>query len=139
VRPGTHIRRDVLAIIRAAARAEYPNECCGVLVGRDDAVHGRFIAHVAAIPNERRGRQFLIEDHTLRAADSAAAQDGSLVLGFFHSHPDARALPSETDLALAWPWYTYVIVSAPAGDEIAAWRLRDDRSGFEGEPLYQEE
>ena len=58
------------------------------------------------------------------------------VLGFYHSHPDAPARPSEFDLEHAWPNLTYVIISVRAGapGDITVWHLRDDRSGFdEGE------
>ena len=58
---------------------------------------------------------------------------GARVLGFYHSHPDALPLPSETDRELAWPWYLYVIIRVAAGEpeETRAWELDVDSGRFE--------
>ena len=54
-------------------------------------------------------------------------------MGIYHSHPDSPASPSEYDRDHAWPWFSYIIVSVNAGiaAEALAWKLRDDRSGFD--------
>ena len=58
------------------------------------------------------------------AVGTAPAEAGLTVLGFYHSHPDHPARPSETDRRHAWPYYSYVIVAhrqPPAGrsDQLA--------------------
>ena len=53
-------------------------------------------------------------------------------MGWYHSHPDHPARPSEFDREHAWPWYSYIIVSVAAGkpQDMTSWRLADDRSHF---------
>jgi len=68
-----------------------------------------------------------------RAADAAGAQ----LLGFYHSHPDHPARPSQYDLDHALPSFSYIIVSVLAGvaGDMRSWKLRDDRSAFDEEAL----
>ena len=59
------------------------------------------------------------------------------MLGFYHSHPDHPARPSQYDLDHAWPVFAYVIVSVEGGmpGALTSWRLREDRSAFDEEPV----
>jgi len=61
------------------------------------------------------------------------------VMGFYHSHPDAPAVPSEFDREHAWPGYCYVIVSVRQGVplEMRNWLLREDQSGFDEDAVEQ--
>lgn len=138
------IGRTELAIIRDHASRGYPEEICGVLIGRDLAGSGRVVARVAPIENSRpdqRGRRYVITADALRQAERDAAAAELEVVGFYHSHPDHPAEPSVYDREHAWPWYTYVIVPVAAGDagEPRAWRLHGDRSGFEEMRLGSDE
>jgi len=95
---------------------------------------------VLRLANERvdeRERRFFISPQQVLMAERRARQDGLLLLGFYHSHPDHPAIPSEYDRQHALPWYSYVIVSVQGGEpgELRSWRLRDDRSAFDEEPL----
>jgi proteasome lid subunit RPN8/RPN11 len=126
---------DVLAAIRAHGRETYPDECCGALIGRDGA-----IAEAYALPNtteEGPRRRFLVRPADYRAAEARAAAAGRELLGFYHSHPDHPARPSQYDLDHAWPFFSYVIVSVRDGEpgDVRSWRLRDDRSQFDEESL----
>jgi proteasome lid subunit RPN8/RPN11 len=126
---------DLLAIREHASRG-YPEEICGMLIGRDADGWGRVIARVLSIDNSRedeRGRRYVITADALRGAERTAANDGLDVVGFYHSHPDHPAEPSAYDREHAWPWYTYMIVPVAAGaaGEPRAWQLREDRTGFE--------
>jgi proteasome lid subunit RPN8/RPN11 len=62
---------------------------------------------------------------------------GLMLLGFYHSHPDHPAEPSQFDLDHAWPNLSYLIVSVRQGQpkEARSWRLKPDRSAFEEEFL----
>jgi proteasome lid subunit RPN8/RPN11 len=130
---------DVVAAIRAHGRSTYPHECCGALLGRDGAVQEAF-----ALPNttdEGPRRRFLVRPDDYRLAETRASAAGGELLGFYHSHPDHPAEPSQYDLDHAWPFFSYVILSvmnaAPA--EMRSWRLRDDRSQFDEESLVAAE
>ena len=66
-----------------------------------------------------------------------AAELGAELLGFYHSHPDHPARPSQYDLDHAFPTFSYIIVSVRDGtpEDMTSWRLRDDRSAFDPEEL----
>jgi proteasome lid subunit RPN8/RPN11 len=80
-------------------------------------------------------RRFLVRPGDYRAAEARAMELKAELLGFYHSHPDHPAEPSQYDLDHAWPFFSYVIVSVREGrpEEIRSWRLRDDRSRFDEE------
>lgn len=124
---------DALAAIRTHGRDTYPHECCGALLGRDGTVSA-----VHPLPNtteEGPRRRFLVRPADYRDAERQAADRGADLLGFYHSHPDHPARPSQYDLDHAWPSFSYVIVSVMNGEPgaVTSWRLREDRSGFNEE------
>jgi proteasome lid subunit RPN8/RPN11 len=126
---------EVIAAIRNHGRETYPNECCGALIGHNGEVVESF-----ALPNttdEGPRRRFLVRPTDYRAAEARAAETGRELLGFYHSHPDHPARPSQYDLDHAWPVFSYVIVSVCKGEprELRSWRLKDDRSQFDEEQI----
>jgi proteasome lid subunit RPN8/RPN11 len=125
----------VAEAIRAHGTETYPNECCGALIGRDGQVAATY-----ALPNtteEGPRRRFLVRPQDYREAERRAGDAGGELLGFYHSHPDHPARPSQYDLDHAWPFFSYVIVSVRAGvpEDMTSWRLREDRSAFDPEQL----
>ncbi len=117
----------------------YPEEGCGVLVGRDEGSR-RVVERVIPVENARgdsRGRRYVIPPERILVAEREAREAGLDVVGFYHSHPDHPARPSAFDLEHAWPYYSYLIVSVAAGRvaEARAWRLAADRTRFEPERL----
>jgi len=127
--------KQVDASIRAHGQETYPNECCGALLGRDGAV-----SETLALPNmtdEGPRRRFRVTPKDYRAAEKRASETGVELLGFYHSHPDHPARPSQYDLDHAWPFFSYVIVSVREGvsGDMTSWRLREDRSAFDEEQL----
>lgn len=117
----------------------YPEEGCGVLLGRETAGR-REIEQVIGFDNVRedsRHNRYLISPEQFLAAERQARTAGLDVIGIFHSHPDHPSRPSAFDLDHAWPWYSYLIVSVEQGEvkDAHAWRLTDDRSRFEPEDL----
>ena len=121
------------AAIRAHGRETFPHECCGALLGRDRAVQQAF-----ALPNttdEGPRRRFLVRAEDYRVAEQRARDTGLDLLGFYHSHPDHPARPSQFDLDHAWPSFSYVIVSIMSGEDtqLTSWQLKDDRSAFDEE------
>jgi len=125
------VTRDVEDAIRRHGEATYPHECCGALVGRD----GRVTATVA-LPNtteEGPRRRFLVRPSDYRLAEQRATELGGELLGFYHSHPDHPARPSQYDLDHAWPTFAYIIVAVASGSagDMTVWYLKEDRSSFE--------
>ena len=125
------ITPDVDEAIRRHGRETYPHECCGALVGAADAVSG-----TVALPNtteEGPRRRFLVRPSDYRDAERRATEIGGELLGFYHSHPDHPARPSQYDLDHAWPTFAYIIVSVMNGaaGDMTVWYLKHDRSTFE--------
>jgi proteasome lid subunit RPN8/RPN11 len=130
---------DRLVRIHAHLLRVYPEEGCGVLIGRDEGAW-RIVERVVESENRREGSRrdrYLIHPEALLVAEREARDQDLDVLGFYHSHPDHPALPSAFDLEHAWPYYSYLIVSVTEGRvaETRAWRLTADRTRFEPEPL----
>ena len=133
---GTAVDRE----IRRHGQETYPHECCGALVG----LRGR-VTWTVALPNtteEGPRRRFLVRPSDYRLAEQRASELGGELLGFYHSHPDHPARPSQYDLDHAWPTFAYVIVAVAGGaaGDMTAWYLKDDRTSFEeGELHYGDE
>ena len=127
----------VVERIREHGAATYPDECCGALIGtsadgRTSVVEARPLPNVTA---EGPRRRFLVSADDYRAAEQRARECGADLVGFYHSHPDHPAEPSQYDLDHAWPNFSYVIVAVAGGRPAAvrSWRLRADRTAFEEE------
>lgn len=120
--------------IRAHGAEDYPNECCGFLVGRTDGEDVLVLRTVRAVNlrEDSPRNRFEIDPGDMVKTDKAARRDGLGVVGFYHSHPDAPARPSEFDREHAWPGYCYVIVSVQNGlpKEMQNWRLAEDGKAF---------
>jgi proteasome lid subunit RPN8/RPN11 len=118
----------------------YPEEGVALLAGRETA-GVRHLLRAIQVGNAgaaaERQRRYRIAPNEYVGAELAAARSGLELLGVFHSHPDHPAVPSETDRAWAWPWFTYLIMRVDAGraGECRAWRLQEDRTGFREEDL----
>jgi proteasome lid subunit RPN8/RPN11 len=129
--------------IRAHGAETYPHECCGALLGRDAGV-GREVGDTFPLVNRRDDsprNRFSITAEDFRAAERTAQERGLELVGWYHSHPDHPAQPSEYDREHAWPWYSYVILSVagPRPEEMTSWRLADDRSQFVQEEIQLRE
>ena len=126
----------LLSGIGEHAEAGYPEEICGGLLGARFEDGSIEIREAIAIDNSRtdeRNRRYLISPREVLELERRAGKTGLNLVGFYHSHPDAPAVPSDFDRQHAWPWYTYVIASVRNGElaMVEAWRLRDDRSTFD--------
>jgi proteasome lid subunit RPN8/RPN11 len=131
-------------MIRAEGERAYPSECCGVLLGAIHDDDNRLIENIIPINNAREHdeqyHRFKIEPEDLMRAEKEAKAQKREVLGFYHSHPDHPARPSEYDRNNAFPFYSYIIVSVEKSKsaKLTSWRLTDDRKEFL-EELIQEE
>ena len=115
----------------------YPDECCGALIAVDGVV-------VEAMPlantsHAGAARRFTIDPDGYRLAEAAAVARRGALAGFYHSHPDEAARPSQYDVDHGWPNFAYVIISVRDGAaaDTRIWRLREDRRDFdEGELIW---
>ena len=115
------VRRAVLSDIEAHARAESPNECCGLLVGLPGIVEANCRAR-----NELDSPiQYRIDPADHFAAIRTARGLGLEVVGAYHSHPRSAPTPSLSDLAEALPGsFLYLIAGVEDGAPlIRGWRL----------------
>ncbi|HVB39791.1 MAG TPA: M67 family metallopeptidase [Terriglobales bacterium] len=122
--------------------ATYPHECCGLLLGHPaaDARAPRRVVEAHAMRNANASsprNRFDFDPKEHLAAQRQARERGLEIIGFYHSHPDHPARPSQYDLDhAAWPGYSYLIVSIMEGraarGEAAArsFELAEDRSHF---------
>lgn len=131
----TPIPAEVVAGIIEHARAGYPNEACGLVIGSAPVADGgralRFVPcrNRAASPY----RYEIDPDDLLRLTIEAEDADEAF-WGIVHSHVKSPAVPSPTDIGLAfYPEALYILVSLapehadPATGEpgVRAWRIVD--------------
>jgi len=133
------ISSALLEGIREQGRVAYPQECCGLLLGRANG-SGKSVVDLRGVENSRedaRDNRYLISPSDLLEAEKEARKLGLDVIGVYHSHPDHPAHPSEFDREHAFPWYSYIIVSVAKGEprDLTSWILREDRSAFDYEDL----
>ncbi|MEB3232164.1 MAG: M67 family metallopeptidase [Leptolyngbyaceae bacterium] len=154
------ISADQIDHIRAHAASTYPEECCGILLGRlhreGEAITRTVVdlwpvnnawgdeAKMAIAPlshnpdqspelspdqNLTAERRYWIDPKELLAAQKVGRERDLQMIGIYHSHPDHPAVPSECDRVLAWPDYSYMIVSVPEGSatDVLSWALDEDQ------------
>lgn len=126
--------------IRRHGERDYPFECCGLILGRFEA-ESKVVVETYPISNAReeeaKRNRFLIRPEELMRGEKAAREKGLDVVGFYHSHPDDRAVPSRYDLEHAWPTYSYIVVSVENGEavDLRSWEMESDRSRFNPEEI----
>ena len=128
------------AQIEAEGIAAYPNECCGILVGRDkERVVDRIVPMANAFDPQERYHRFSIDPLLLASTEESAAAEGKAVIGFYHSHPDHPARPSEYDRTHVPPWnfYSHVIVAIEKKQPAAmtCWVFNEDTEQFDEQPI----
>jgi desampylase len=98
--------------------SEFPDlEICGLIFGKQNEVqHAMLADNVASKPDDA----FEIDPAALISAHRLAREGGPNLLGYFHSHPNGKAIPSEIDAKNAAPdGQLWLII---AGRGITAWR-----------------
>ena len=134
------ISNEQLHEIREHGVRDHPYECCGLLLGRFTA-EGKIVKETYPISNAReesaKRNRFLITPEELMRGERYARGQDLEVVGFYHSHPDCPAVPSQYDLEHAWPTYSYIIVSTTADQakDLFSWEQEPDRSRFTQEEI----
>lgn len=129
-----------MAIVRHA-EADYPEECCGALLGKLDGQARVVRAAVACLNSseESRNSRFLIDPHELLEVRQQALTADLELIGFYHSHPDRGAYFSESDIKNCWPRFVNIVLSVEHGRvrEAKAFRVDEGQSRAEEELLIR--
>ena len=138
------ISEKLVAQIEAHGEKTYPNECGGMLIGRFEN-GGKTVVELLPMENSmaeaEQHNRVLISPRDVMRAERYAREKKSDVVGYYHSHPDCAAVPSQFDLDHALPVWTYIIVSVEGGKavKLLAWEMENDRSKFNEEEVKKEE
>lgn len=132
------LNKDVRASLEGWARSGYPKESCGLLIGEEK--NGIAVATRAVLAKnlnkERATDRYELDPEDFFKANNEACASGLEIIGVWHSHPDYPARPSETDRMMAWPKWSYLIISVSNEniEDVRAWQL--NRQGeFEEETI----
>lgn len=137
------ISPELMEQVKSHALGTLPEECCGVLVGfraRQGVSHVTSVSAICPVENseeEDRRRGYWMAPAELLVIHKGARAHGEQVVGYYHSHPEGGAVPSERDREAAAPGVSYLIVGIAETEvsEQRSWRLREDGLRFEEEPL----
>jgi proteasome lid subunit RPN8/RPN11 len=143
--------------MQSHAESIYPEECCGLLLGQMDRDlllsgnldAGKMVIEVLPVLNSwgtnsetdlqdlpptppldnPKQRRYSISPEVMLKAQREARDRHLNIIGIYHSHTDNPAIPSSFDLALAWPQYSYIIISVLQGkaSDIRSWSLDSSR------------
>ena len=121
---------SIVEEIRREGERAYPAECCGVLGGRVDGASTKEVVSATPALNRRTDdpHRYLIAPDDLRRLEAELRAEGLEIVGYYHSHPDHPAIPSEHDRVAAQPWFSYIIISVlnKRVDAIRSWRLNEE-------------
>jgi len=117
------------------AERDYPEETVGALLGRieEGCYCVEEIIPLENLHEDHPERAYFVSPEQVLEVEEIASSKGCQVIGWYHSHPDSRAMPSQEDLRCSFPLYAYPIISVVHGvvRERACWRLRDEEESFE--------
>jgi proteasome lid subunit RPN8/RPN11 len=138
-----YLTEEHIKQIEAHGERAFPHECGGMLIGRFEQDR-KTVVELLPMENamdaaEQHNRVLILPKDVLKAERYARSQKLD-VIGYYHSHPDHPAIPSQFDLDHALPVWTYIIVSVESGKavDIRAWEMENDRSKFNEEELKRE-
>ena len=123
----------------AHAESTYPNECCGVMLGRIDGDE-KSVTIAQPLENVSAGSQaarYELRPEDLLNADREARRQNLDLIGIYHSHPDCDAYFSETDLKNSCPWYSFLVLSVQKGTfhHANSWLPNAEQTASEKEEL----
>lgn len=129
-----------MAAIRAEAKRAYPSEGCGALLGQAEGD----IREAVPLPNVETDKprvRFSVSPQDYLAMEDEADARGLRLLGFWHSHPDHPARPSETDRRFAWEGLLTLVIAVENGapGALTAWDVPGAELPFRERPLVLEE
>src|SRR5881396_376648 len=134
------LAQQQLQEMRAHGERDYPFECCGLMLGRFEDTRKKAVETYPisnAREEEAKRNRFLMRPEELMRGEKYAREKHLDVVGFYHSHPDDRAVPAQYDLEHAWPSYSYIVVAVEKGHaaDLRSWEMETDRSRFNEEEI----
>jgi proteasome lid subunit RPN8/RPN11 len=117
------------------AESGYPEEVCGVIIGKNRSVTN--FKECRNLNRERARDRYDLDPLSFKEADDWARLNGMEILGIYHSHPDHPSRPSIFDRERAWPDWLYIIISIQHGkyNDGRAWVINDYSSPFVEEKI----
>jgi len=137
-----YLNDEIVEQITEHAERDYPYECGGMLIGRFEGAE-KTVTETLPLKNERedeaRHNRVLILPKDVMRAERYARENNLDVVGYYHSHPDAPAVPSQYDLDHALPVWSYLIASVLKGTvaDVRSWQMENDRSKFNEEEIVK--
>lgn len=136
-----YLSSEARHVLESHAERSYPEECCGLIFGKEVSAHQREVHMVFPVENSEktnRRMRFQVSAETLLQAHLEAQKRDLDVVGLYHSHPDQASTASESDRIHAMPSWSYLIVSCMNGkcERIQSWLLREDKSVFDEETIH---
>ena len=134
------LTQHVISEIAEHAERDYSYECGGMLIGRFEGDRKK-VTEIFPLENARekeaRHNRVLILPKDVLRAEKYAREKKLDVVGYYHSHPDDHAIPSQYDLDHALPVWSYVIASVIEGKvaDVRSWEMENDRSKFNMEAI----
>ena len=113
-----HLSQDLYEQLRAHGEETYPNECCGIMLGKaeDGELSVRQLIRAGNTRTDSAHNRYHIAPLELIQAQREGRKSGLDIVGFYHSHPDHPAQWSATDFAEAhWFGCAYVITAVARG------------------------
>jgi proteasome lid subunit RPN8/RPN11 len=118
----------------ADAESAYPGECCGAILGQvvNDVSYVSQVIPLNNVHEDGVSRRFRVDSKQLLEVERLARRLGAAVVGFYHSHPDSPAKPSQYDLEHAWEAYSYLIMEVNSGkvSGYRSWTLDTERGSL---------
>ena len=129
-----------VAKIQMHGEKTFPFECCGLLIGKISNDEIRSVLKTQSVENINKKnpeRRYNINPLDFIKIEAEADTHGLQIIGIYHSHPNHPARPSKFDLELAWPNFSYIVISIQNrhADQMTSWRLDESRTKFVEEEI----
>jgi proteasome lid subunit RPN8/RPN11 len=136
------IQRLELSQIHEHIKEGFPEECCGLMIGKFENNQKVKVVHYVrraknTFAEKEKYHRYTIDPREFITIETEAEQKGKEIVGIYHSHPNAAAMPSKFDLEHAWPTLSYLVIEIRNANPISneSFLLKQDRSEFVKETL----